>query len=357
MALEHRPVVEERRPARRSAAPPRRPARRGRSGRRCRREIAHPGDARQIGQNRTHERIRRTSPHRVGRRRSARPAPRAGSGRRRPSCWTAARRSSAATRCSGGTRSCWPGSPPGSSPVSARRPRTGVAEIRTGSAAQRPAPGRHRGGGGLAGAGGPPAPGPTRRRRWSRMRCAARSSSRSCEPGSPGLGSAAALRHVNSRSCPRAEAGVSEHEPYELLRSVADPPDLRRLTPDQLPELAAEIRAFLIDQVSQTGGHLGPNLGVVELTIALHRVFDSPRRPDHLRHRPPELRAQDADRSAGRLRDPAAEGRPVRLPEPGGVRARLGRELPRLDSLSYADGIARGAAAAGQVRHRGRPGG
>jgi 1-deoxy-D-xylulose-5-phosphate synthase len=78
---------------------------------------------------------------------------------------------------------------------------------------------------------------------------------------------------------PAPEAGVSEHEPYGLLRSVADPSDLRRLSPDRLPSLAAEIRAFLIDQVSQTGGHLGPNLGVVELTIALHRVFESPDDP------------------------------------------------------------------------------
>ncbi|MCD0486513.1 thiamine pyrophosphate-dependent enzyme, partial [Streptacidiphilus sp. ASG 303] len=50
-----------------------------------------------------------------------------------------------------------------------------------------------------------------------------------------------------------------------------------RLTPAQLAELAEEIRGFLVDAVSRTGGHLGPNLGVVELTIALHRVFDSPR--------------------------------------------------------------------------------
>ena len=78
---------------------------------------------------------------------------------------------------------------------------------------------------------------------------------------------------------PAPDAGGSQHEPHGLLRSVADPADLRRLGPEQLPELAAEIRAFLIDQVSQTGGHLGPNLGVVELTIAIHRIFDSPGDP------------------------------------------------------------------------------
>ncbi len=61
-----------------------------------------------------------------------------------------------------------------------------------------------------------------------------------------------------------------------LLRGVREPRDVKALTLDQCAELAAEIRTFLVDQVSKTGGHLGPNLGVVELTIALHRVFDSP---------------------------------------------------------------------------------
>ncbi len=61
-----------------------------------------------------------------------------------------------------------------------------------------------------------------------------------------------------------------------LLASIRGPGDLRSLTPQQLPDLAAQIRAFLVESVSRTGGHLGPNLGVVELTIALHRVFDSP---------------------------------------------------------------------------------
>ncbi|MEU3254553.1 1-deoxy-D-xylulose-5-phosphate synthase [Streptomyces sp. NPDC006997] len=61
-----------------------------------------------------------------------------------------------------------------------------------------------------------------------------------------------------------------------LLTRIRGPRDLDRLTPEELDQLAEEIRTFLVDSVSKTGGHLGPNLGVVELTIALHRVFDSP---------------------------------------------------------------------------------
>ncbi|HNV40944.1 MAG TPA: 1-deoxy-D-xylulose-5-phosphate synthase [Ornithinibacter sp.] len=61
-----------------------------------------------------------------------------------------------------------------------------------------------------------------------------------------------------------------------LLDRIEGPNDLRKLSADQLPELAEEIRRFLVHEVSRTGGHLGPNLGVVELTIAIHRVFDSP---------------------------------------------------------------------------------
>jgi 1-deoxy-D-xylulose-5-phosphate synthase len=61
-----------------------------------------------------------------------------------------------------------------------------------------------------------------------------------------------------------------------LLESINDPADLKKLAPEDLPALAAEIRAFLVRTVSRTGGHLGPNLGAVELTIAVHRVFDSP---------------------------------------------------------------------------------
>ena len=71
-------------------------------------------------------------------------------------------------------------------------------------------------------------------------------------------------------------AGNPDKPMYELLKSIASPHDLRLLERSQLPRLAAELRAYLLDSVSQTGGHLSSNLGTVELTIALHYVFDTP---------------------------------------------------------------------------------
>jgi 1-deoxy-D-xylulose-5-phosphate synthase len=62
-----------------------------------------------------------------------------------------------------------------------------------------------------------------------------------------------------------------------VLETVGGPEDLKGLTDRQLGELAAEIRDVLVETVSRTGGHLGPNLGMVEITLAMHRVFDSPR--------------------------------------------------------------------------------
>ena len=64
-----------------------------------------------------------------------------------------------------------------------------------------------------------------------------------------------------------------------MLEGIRGPADLQHLSQEQLTDLAAEIREFLIHKVAATGGHLGPNLGVVELTLALHRVFDSPHDP------------------------------------------------------------------------------
>jgi len=64
---------------------------------------------------------------------------------------------------------------------------------------------------------------------------------------------------------------------FPLLESIDDPAELRRLERAQLPQLARELRAFLLNTVAQTGGHLSSNLGTVELTVALHYVFDTPR--------------------------------------------------------------------------------
>jgi len=63
---------------------------------------------------------------------------------------------------------------------------------------------------------------------------------------------------------------------YTVLEKITDPSELKKLSYPELDQLATEIRTFLIEKVSKTGGHLGPNLGVVELTIAMHRVFNSP---------------------------------------------------------------------------------
>ncbi|MGA7950469.1 MAG: 1-deoxy-D-xylulose-5-phosphate synthase [Thiobacillaceae bacterium] len=64
--------------------------------------------------------------------------------------------------------------------------------------------------------------------------------------------------------------------PYPILQSIQNPAELRRLPRSDLPELAQELRDFLLESVAQTGGHLASNLGAVELTIALHYVYDTP---------------------------------------------------------------------------------
>ena len=62
----------------------------------------------------------------------------------------------------------------------------------------------------------------------------------------------------------------------EMLEKIKKPNDIKKIPVERLPELAEEIRGFLIESLSRTGGHLASNLGVVELTIALHRVYDLP---------------------------------------------------------------------------------
>ena len=69
---------------------------------------------------------------------------------------------------------------------------------------------------------------------------------------------------------------MSERPETPLLDTVDSPPDLRALSKEQLPQLAEELRQEMISAVSVTGGHLGAGLGVVELTVAVHYVFDTP---------------------------------------------------------------------------------
>src|ERR1041385_8448216 len=73
------------------------------------------------------------------------------------------------------------------------------------------------------------------------------------------------------------ETTVTTEMPKRLLDDVRSPADIKALREQDLPQLAQEVRDVLIQVLSQTGGHLGPNLGVVELTIALHRVFNTPK--------------------------------------------------------------------------------
>ena len=82
------------------------------------------------------------------------------------------------------------------------------------------------------------------------------------------------------------------------LADIRQPSDLRTLSHSQLDELAGEIRDFIVAAVAETGGHLGSNLGAVELTLALHRVFESPR--DAILWAP-GLHSQIGYRSTGRV--------------------------------------------------------
>lgn len=70
---------------------------------------------------------------------------------------------------------------------------------------------------------------------------------------------------------------LSLTKPGTLLQSIITPKDLKQLKPDQLTDICDELRRFIIDEVSVRGGHFGASLGVVELTVALHYVFDAPR--------------------------------------------------------------------------------
>ena len=136
-----------------------------------------------------------------------------------------------------------------------------------------------------------------------------------------------------------------------LLASITGPRDLDALSPEELEQLAQEIRDFLVQNVSRTGGHLGPNLGVVELTIALHRVFDSPNDPfvfdtGHQSYVHKLLTGRqdfDALRSRGGL-----AGYPQRSESPHDVV----ESSHASSSLSWADGISRALTRTGRTdRH------
>jgi 1-deoxy-D-xylulose-5-phosphate synthase len=125
------------------------------------------------------------------------------------------------------------------------------------------------------------------------------------------------------------------------ISTLAGPADVRALPADALPALASQIREQLIETVSRTGGHLGPNLGVVELTIALHRVFDSPRDSilwdtghQSYVHKMLTGRASELDtiRQAGGL-----SGYPRRAESPHD----LVENSHASTALSYADGLAK----------------
>ena len=137
-------------------------------------------------------------------------------------------------------------------------------------------------------------------------------------------------------------------------RPSAPRPTCAACDPQELDELAGEIRDFIVPPVAETGGHLGSNLGAVELTLALHRVFDSPTRRHPVGHRPPGVRPQDRHRT----RRPASSS----CARPAGCPATRRREESEHDFvenshastiLSYAYGlaVARDAGADPSRRH------
>ena len=87
----------------------------------------------------------------------------------------------------------------------------------------------------------------------------------------------AGLVHSVRLAFPHQARTAHEEHAVTLLECIEGPEDLKELSQEQLTCLATEIRDLLIETTTRTSGHLGPNLGVVELTIAIHRVFDSPK--------------------------------------------------------------------------------
>ncbi len=136
-----------------------------------------------------------------------------------------------------------------------------------------------------------------------------------------------------------------------LLASITGPRDLDGLSAKQLDQLASEIREFLVREVSKTGGHLGPNLGVVELTIAIHAVFDSPNDPIifDTGHQSYVHKLLTGRQDFSRLRQQGGlAGYPQRAESPHDIV----ESSHASSSLSWADGISRAFTMTGQTdRH------
>jgi 1-deoxy-D-xylulose-5-phosphate synthase len=135
------------------------------------------------------------------------------------------------------------------------------------------------------------------------------------------------------------------------LESITTPRDLRDLSDDQLDQLASEIRDLLVATCSRTGGHLGPNLGVVELTLAIHRVFDSPRDrvvldTGHQSYVHKLLTGRQAEFE--RLRQ---EGGLSGYPSQAESDHDIVENSHASTALSYADGLAKAYAIRGEDRH------
>jgi 1-deoxy-D-xylulose-5-phosphate synthase len=136
-----------------------------------------------------------------------------------------------------------------------------------------------------------------------------------------------------------------------LLERVTSPADLRDLTDDQLETLASEIRDELVRTCAPRGGHLGPNLGVVELTLAIHRTFESPRDrvvwdTGHQAYVHKMLTGR-----AGQFDSLRTEGGLSGYPSRAESDHDLVENSHASTSLSYADGLAKAYAIRGENRH------
>ncbi|MCR6031194.1 1-deoxy-D-xylulose-5-phosphate synthase [Nocardioides sp. zg-579] len=136
-----------------------------------------------------------------------------------------------------------------------------------------------------------------------------------------------------------------------LLDSISGPRDLRELTPEELDALASEIRDLLVQTCSLIGGHLGPNLGVVELTLAIHRVFDSPRDRIVLDTGHQSYVHKILTGRGGQFDGLRKEGGLSGYPSQAESEHDVVENSHASTALSYADGLAKAFAIRGEDRH------